>query len=477
MKPIHEADHSLKLYLKEISKTPLLTVEEEAQLAARIKKGGSDGQKAKEHMILANLRLVVKIANDYSGYGLPLTDLISEGNIGLTKAVERFDPKKGGKLSTYGAWWIKQSIKRALANQSKTIRLPVHMVDKIAKIRRIETMLASVLQREPTDEELAEELGLPRKKIAMLKQAARRLTSLDAPINDGEDTRFGEIIADEAADNPFEVLAHNADLGRIDEILAVLDPRERCIIDERFGLNGRKERTLEEVGREFGVTRERIRQLQNTALTKMRKASKKMTTESGARLPEGMTEDDLAEAKISLAKSQRLQEKGYKLNGTNISPSLNNSNGNSAKPNPKPTPKPAKKVEPQSITTTASASPKNNAAIKPRKIVSQNTPELEAVVSLVGAFSERVYAKLTLGMSDLQLKIIDNKCGRGGGQKPQEDSQLATKFNESTRFIKVLINNAMGTMADNAQRQLSNSTTTPNEKESISEFLKLWEPA
>eukprot|EP00903_Cladosiphon_okamuranus_P003844 g3842.t1 len=268
----YESDSSLKLYLREISKTPLLTVQEEIELAERIKNG--DGE-ARAHMIRANLRLVVKIAQDYSNYGLPVTDLISEGNIGLMKAVERFDPEKGGKLSTYAAWWIKQSIKRALANQSKTIRLPVHMVDKIAKMRRISSMLAEALGREPTDEELSEEVGLPRRKLAMLKQASQRPTSLDAPINDGESTEFGEIISDDRAENPLEMLADKNLHGEIDGLLDMLDDRERRIIDERFGLSGAKPLTLEEVGREFGVTRERIRQLQNSALTKMRRALSK----------------------------------------------------------------------------------------------------------------------------------------------------------------------------------------------------------
>jgi RNA polymerase primary sigma factor len=268
----YESDSSLKLYLREISKTPLLTPDEEVELAKRIKKGDKE---ARSHMIRANLRLVVKIAQDYSGYGLPISDLISEGNIGLMKAVERFDPKKGGKLSTYAAWWIKQSIKRALANQSKTIRLPVHMVDKIAKMRRISTMLAEALGREPTDEELAEEIGLPRRKLAMLKQASQRPTSLDAPINEGEATEYGEIIGDERAVNPLEMLSDKNLQGQLDGLLSVLDERERKIIDERFGLTGKKPMTLEEVGRQFGVTRERIRQLQNSALTKMRRALRK----------------------------------------------------------------------------------------------------------------------------------------------------------------------------------------------------------
>ena len=265
----YDSDSSLLVYLREISRTPLLTPEEEVKLARRIKRGDTE---ARTHMIKANLRLVVKIAQDYSGYGLPISDLISEGNIGLMKAVERFDPKKGGKLSTYAAWWIKQSIKRALANQSKTIRLPVHMVDKIAKMRRISTLLAEALGREPTDEELADEVGLPRRKLAMLKQASQRPTSLDAPINEGEATEYGEIIGDDRAEDPLESLSERNLQGELGGLLDVLDKRERRIIDERFGLTGKTPLTLEEVGREFGVTRERIRQLQNVALTKMRKA-------------------------------------------------------------------------------------------------------------------------------------------------------------------------------------------------------------
>lgn len=264
-----ESDNSLRLYLREISKTALLTPQEEIELAARIKKGD---KKAREHMIRANLRLVVKIAQDYSNYGLPLADLISEGNIGLMKAVERFDPNKGGKLSTYGSWWIKQSIKRALANQSKTIRLPVHMVDKIARMRRISAMLAESLGREPTSDELAEELGIPRKKLALLKRAAKRPTSLNAPIHEDDSAEFSDIIGDEHAVDPLDALDAKNMHGELDELLDVLDAREHRIIDARFGLDGKKPMTLEEVGVEFGVTRERIRQLQNIALDKMRKA-------------------------------------------------------------------------------------------------------------------------------------------------------------------------------------------------------------
>jgi RNA polymerase primary sigma factor len=267
-----ELDGGIKIYLREIGKTALLTPDEEVQLASRIKQGDLD---ARAHMIKANLRLVVKIAQDYANYGLPLLDLISEGNIGLMKAVERFDPAKGGKLSTYAAWWIKQSIKRALANQSKTIRLPVHMVDKISKMRRVAMVLAEELGREPSDEELAEEIGIDRAKLAHLKSAALRPASLDAPISDDDTTEFGEIVGDENAQTPFELLSHKNMHLQLDGLLEVLDERELKIIEARFGLNGKKPRTLEEVGQEFGVTRERIRQLQNIALKKLRRALQK----------------------------------------------------------------------------------------------------------------------------------------------------------------------------------------------------------
>lgn len=267
-----EMDGGIKIYLREIGKTPLLTREEEVELAERIKNG--DGE-ARAHMIKANLRLVVKIAQDYSNYGLPLLDLISEGNIGLMKAVERFDPNKGGKLSTYAAWWIKQSIKRALANQSKTIRLPVHMVDKISKMRRVAMVLSEELGREPTDEELSEEIGIDRAKLSHLKSAALRPASLDAPIGEDDNTQFSEIIGDEKALTPLELLSHKNMHMQLDGLLEVLDERERKIVDARFGLAGEKPKTLEEVGQEFGVTRERIRQLQNIALKKLRRALQK----------------------------------------------------------------------------------------------------------------------------------------------------------------------------------------------------------
>jgi RNA polymerase primary sigma factor len=267
-----DGDSGIKIYLREIGQTPLLTREEEVKLARKIKRGD---QAARQHMIKANLRLVVKIAHDYSSYGLPLLDLISEGNIGLMKAVERFDPKKGGKLSTYAAWWIKQSIKRALANQSKTIRLPVHLVDKISKMRRVSLQMSEELGREPSDDELAEEIGIAAGKVSQLKTVSIRPASLDAPISDEDSTEFGEIVGDEDAFTPFELLRDKNLRNEVDGLLDVLDDRERKIIFSRFGLDGGKPKTLEEVGKKFGVTRERIRQLQNIALSKLRRALQK----------------------------------------------------------------------------------------------------------------------------------------------------------------------------------------------------------
>ena len=265
-----DGDSGIKIYLREIGQTPLLTREEEVKLARRIKRGD---QAARQQMIKANLRLVVKIAHDYASYGLPLLDLISEGNIGLMKAVERFDPKKGGKLSTYAAWWIKQSIKRALANQSKTIRLPVHLVDKIARMRRVGMQLAEEFGREPTDEELGEELGMPAAKIAQLRTAAIRPASLDAAVGQEEDgASLGDMIGDESAAMPSDMLSDKNLRKAVMDLLHVLDERELKIITLRFGLDGKKEMTLEEVGRKFKVTRERVRQLQNIALRKIKRA-------------------------------------------------------------------------------------------------------------------------------------------------------------------------------------------------------------
>src|SRR5438876_4212226 len=269
----YDGDTAIKLYLREIGQVKLLTPLEEIELADRIKKGD---KKAREQMIKANLRLVVKIAHDYDGLGLPLLDLIKEGNIGLMKAVERFDPAKGGKLSTYGAWWIKQSIKRALANQSKTIRLPVHLVDKISKMRRTAMKLQEVLGREPTDEELAEELGMTASRVAQMRTADIRPASLDAPIGDDDSNNFAEVVQDENAETPYEQLEDKTVTRMLQEMVKTLDLREATILRYRFGLDGGSEKTLEEVGQKFGVTRERVRQIQNIALTKLRKMIEKL---------------------------------------------------------------------------------------------------------------------------------------------------------------------------------------------------------
>jgi len=266
---MNESDTGLNRYLREIGRIPLLTPQQEIELAAKIKKGDAA---ARERMINSNLRLVVTIAHDYANLGLPLLDLISEGNIGLTKAIERFDPTKGAKLSTYAMWWIKQSIKRALANQSKMIRLPVHLGDKIAKVRRVSLQMSDELGREPTDDELGEEIGIASEKVARLKSVGIRPASLDAAIGDDDSTEFGEMIGDEDAQTPFELLRDKNLRGEVDGLIEVLDSREKKIISQRFGLDGGKPKTLEDVGKNFGITRERIRQLQNIALAKLRRA-------------------------------------------------------------------------------------------------------------------------------------------------------------------------------------------------------------
>jgi RNA polymerase primary sigma factor len=262
-------DNAFGLYLREIGREKLLTPEEEIRLAGRIKRGD---KAARERMITANLRLVVKLATDYANLGLPLLDLVSEGNIGLMKAVERFDPQKGGKLSTYAAWWIKQSIKRALANQGRTIRVPVHQIEKIAKVRRLIERLTAELGREPTDEELADEVGLSGPQVSALKSSGIQPTSLDAPIgkDDGE-TLFGDMLSDEAAEDPLEYLEGKDARAMLGGVLKVLTARERDIIKLRYGLGGGRERTLEEIGTKLGITRERIRQIQMVSLKKMRR--------------------------------------------------------------------------------------------------------------------------------------------------------------------------------------------------------------
>jgi RNA polymerase primary sigma factor len=287
----------MRTYMQEIGKTPLLTKEEEIELAARIKKGD---KAARDHMISANLRLVVKIAYDYNNFGLPLLDLISEGNIGLIKAVERFDPSKGGKLSTYAAWWIKQSIKRALANQSKTIRLPVHLVDRIARMRKVTAQLADELDREPTDEEIAYMMDMPINKVAHLKSVSVRPASLDAPVGEDGDTTFGDMVGDENEVSPLDNLQEKSMSDDIKSVIARLDEREAEIIQLRFGLDGNRPLTLEEVGERFDVTRERVRQIQNMAIHKMRRL---MTENERQR-----SKEEIQEERIEQKKMEVLQE-------------------------------------------------------------------------------------------------------------------------------------------------------------------------
>jgi RNA polymerase primary sigma factor len=263
-----------------MGEVPLLTPDEEVALAARIKTGDEN---ARQHMIRANLRLVVKIAREYEGLGLPLLDLINEGNMGLMKAVDRFDPAKGGKLSTYGAWWIKQSVRRAIANQGKTIRVPVHVIDQISHMRRAEMRLQELLGRDPNDTELAEELEMTPAKVARLRNAALRPASLEAPLGDDDSSRLGEVIQDERAETPYENLEKRTSLSLMHKLLEKLTPREATILRFRFGLGDTAEITLEEIGEKFGVTRERIRQLQNSALLKLRR----------------MMEEDLPKAKAA----------------------------------------------------------------------------------------------------------------------------------------------------------------------------------
>lgn len=260
-------DQGMRIYLREIGKVNLLTPAEEVQLARRIKKGDEE---ARQHMIRANLRLVVKIAGDYARLGLPLLDLISEGNLGLMKAVDRFDPKKGGKLSTYAAWWIKQGIRRALANQGKTIRLPSHMVDKLFRMRRMQETLAHELGRAPTAKELGARLEVTEKTVKYWLEVSQRPTSLDVPL--GEDGResFGDTISDAGAKSPFDDLNDQQLLEEMRVHLTELEDREQIILKRRFGLEGVETESLEEVGKRLGITRERVRQLQNQALDTLR---------------------------------------------------------------------------------------------------------------------------------------------------------------------------------------------------------------
>lgn len=278
----YDGDTAYRLYLREIGEVALLTPEEEIALAARIKAGDL---RAREHMIKANLRLVVKIARDYENYGLPLLDLINEGNIGLMKAVERFDPAKGGKLSTYAAWWIKQSIKRALANQGKTIRLPVHLVDKIARMRRTANQLEELFGREPTDEELAEELGISASRVSLWRSAAIRPVPLDSPVGDDDANALKDLVADDRQTTPYRQLEDKTVREMLERMIVTLDTREQSILRQRFGYDGGDGLTLEEIGHQYGVTRERIRQIESVALRKLRRMIERLEKKSARRSP------------------------------------------------------------------------------------------------------------------------------------------------------------------------------------------------
>lgn len=265
------ADDSVRLYLREIGKIPLLTPEEEADLAQKIVKGD---KKAKDKMVEANMRLVVSIAKRYSGRGLDFLDLIQEGNTGLLRAVEKFDPDKGFKFSTYATWWVRQAITRAIADQARTIRIPVHMVETINKVLRTTRKLTSELNREPTNEEIAKALDMEPDKIDYVMRIKQDIASLDASIGregDDEDSVLGDFVEDEERDSPEDSAANQILKEQLSEIIATLTDREQKIIRLRFGIGGGRPHTLEEVGAEFDVTRERIRQIEAKALSKLRK--------------------------------------------------------------------------------------------------------------------------------------------------------------------------------------------------------------
>jgi len=263
------ADDSVRLYLREIGKIPLLTSEEELALAHRVVAGE---KRAKDKMAEANMRLVVSIAKRYVGRGLDLLDLIQEGNTGLLRAVEKFDPDKGFKFSTYATWWIRQAITRAIADQARTIRIPVHMVETINKLLRTQRRLTQELNREPTNDEIGKEMGLEVEKVEHIMKIKQDIHSLDQSVRDDEDdSTLGDFIEDEDAKSPLEVASEQLLKSQVKDMLSALSEREQKIIRLRFGLEDGKSHTLEEVGAEFSVTRERIRQIEAKALAKLRK--------------------------------------------------------------------------------------------------------------------------------------------------------------------------------------------------------------
>ena len=264
-------DDPVRMYLKEIGKVPLLTADEEVELAKRIESGDEEARKI---MTEANLRLVVSIAKRYVGRGMSFLDLIQEGNLGLIKAVEKFDYRKGFKFSTYATWWIRQAITRAIADQARTIRIPVHMVETINKEIRISRQLLQELGREPTMEEIAAEMGVTPERVQEIIKIAQDPVSLETPIGEEDDSHLGDFIKDTDVPLPSEVAAETLLSDHLDDVLETLSDRERQVLRLRFGLGDNRTRTLEEVGQAFGVTRERIRQIESKALKKLRKKSR-----------------------------------------------------------------------------------------------------------------------------------------------------------------------------------------------------------
>ena len=257
---------SLRLYLREIGKVPLLTADQEVYLAKRIERGDMS---AKTHMIEANLRLVVSIAKSYLGRGLSFLDLIQEGSLGLIRAVEKFDYRKGYKFSTYATWWIRQAVTRAIADKARTIRIPVHMVEKLNKVVHIERQLVQRLGREPQPEEIAIELEMTPEEVREILRMAQLPVSLEKPIGEEEESELGDFVQDEQAESPFDTASVQLRREDIQKALDSLPERERKVIELRFGLTGAQPCTLEEVGKAFGVTRERIRQIENNTLKKL----------------------------------------------------------------------------------------------------------------------------------------------------------------------------------------------------------------
>lgn len=264
-------DDPVKMYLKDIGKVPLLSADDEIDLARKMMDGDED---AKRELSVANLRLVVSIAKRYVGRGMQFLDLIQEGNLGLMKAVEKFDYQKGFKFSTYATWWIRQAITRAIADQARTIRIPVHMVETINKVVRVQRLLLQQYGREPTPEEIAKEMGIPEQRVIEILKISQDPVSLETPIGEEEDSHLGDFIEDEQALAPTDIVASNLLKEQLIKVLDTLTPREEKVLRLRYGLDDGKPRTLEEVGKEFNVTRERIRQIEAKALRKLRHPSR-----------------------------------------------------------------------------------------------------------------------------------------------------------------------------------------------------------